>query len=154
MAGLAPARLVLCPAHMQKARPCERTGLRSCYHLTSRRAHALRLSEYPSILRQISVPPAKPTCSLSAMLLRDVCSLLSCLRLSPPGSSLSAFRQRYFFPSSRSLYYGYSLYPLHPGLSRRFSFIAGLISPASMTHSHNSLQNHTFHAKFYSNSLW
>ena len=93
---------------IQKARPCERTGLRSCYHLTSRSAHALRLIEYPSILRQISVPtgrtyspfsPAAPGCMFPK----------SFSRLSPTGNSLSAFRQRYFFPSTRSLMFWFPI---------------------------------------------
>ena len=51
----------------------------SRYHLNSRMAHALRLCRYPTIPRQISVPPAKPTLQGSprktphfGLLLRDV----------------------------------------------------------------------------------
>ena len=138
-------------AQTKKTRPCERTGLHSCYHLTSRKAHTLRLNEYPSILRQISVPPAKPTLYISALLLRDVFSLLPCLRLSPPGSSLSAFRQRYFFPSSRSRYSGFLLYSWQLVLSRKFHCE---IFTASMPHSHSPLRIHTFQAKSRPGFLW
>lgn len=43
------------------------------------------------------------------------------LRLSPTGNSLSACRQWYFFPSSHSLIYDYSLYKLFFNLSMKKS---------------------------------